>query len=198
MEIRKKKTQGFTLIEVMVVITIIILLILLALLLFRVQLSKARDARRKSDLAKFKQNLEDYYSDNGCYPTSFPKYLCKDDFGKYGLTPCDPLNNPQHNYYYQYAGDCKWFKVFTNLENQNDPDIASVGCVGGCNNGWSSYNWGVTSPNVGLEGCEEGWSSYGCQGSICNLIDTNMFKGGFTCKPANSCFGEDCCDNKCH
>jgi len=61
-------TRAFTLFEVILVITLILILVGLAFWVFRHQLAKGRDAKRKDDLEKIRLAFEDYYNDHGCYP----------------------------------------------------------------------------------------------------------------------------------
>ncbi len=61
--------KGFTLIELLVVIAIIGILAALTLTSLSSTRGKARDAKRKSDLAQIRNALEQYNSDNGAYPT---------------------------------------------------------------------------------------------------------------------------------
>jgi len=56
-----KKSKGFTLIELMVVIAIIAILALLASALFRTAQLRARDSRRTSDLKAIQKVLEQNY-----------------------------------------------------------------------------------------------------------------------------------------
>lgn len=73
-DMKKRNTykSGFTLLELIVVIGIIAILSLLVLLILNpfVQFQKANDAKRKSDLSQIQRALEQYYQDNGAYPTS--------------------------------------------------------------------------------------------------------------------------------
>jgi type II secretory pathway pseudopilin PulG len=134
-----------------------------------VQLGKARDARRKSDLSKLKNILEDYYNDKKCYPSSLndlvPDYL--------GQLPTDPLT---HQNYAYYPTGCDKYRIYVKLDYEKDPAIAEVGCQDGCGPGGGSaggcaYNYGVCSSNVKLEKCGEEecmgtW--WACQGKNCN------------------------------
>lgn len=62
--------KGFTLIELLVVIAIIGLLSTFAVIALGSARTKARDAKRLSDLKQVQTALELYYTDNGAYPTS--------------------------------------------------------------------------------------------------------------------------------
>ena len=63
-----KSRRGFTLIELLVVIFIIGTLTAIILPNFVSSRQRARDARRKQDLADIKNALRMYYNDNQSYP----------------------------------------------------------------------------------------------------------------------------------
>ncbi|MFW0862600.1 MAG: type II secretion system protein [Candidatus Komeilibacteria bacterium] len=63
------KQKGFTLIELLVVIAIIGLLSTLAVVSLNSARSKARDARRTSDIRQIQTALEIYYNDQAAYPS---------------------------------------------------------------------------------------------------------------------------------
>ncbi len=65
-----RKQKGFTLIELLVVIAIIGLLSTLAVVSLNTARTKARDARRKSDLKQISTAMELYMSQNDTYPTN--------------------------------------------------------------------------------------------------------------------------------
>lgn len=146
---RPSLRRGFTLIELMVVAAILALLLVFVLIVFKpqLQLQKARDSQRKADLQKLATVLGDYYNDKNCYPaslacdpgTQLQPYIQK--------IPCDPFIKQA----YGYTADCSAFRIYAKLENPNDPIIRTVGCQNGCGPG-GAYNYGVSSPNVGLEG----------------------------------------------
>lgn len=136
--------QGFTLIELMVVVSIIALLSALAVTSVGGALRKARDARRKNDIKAIKTAMEFYYQENGFYPNTgspnsstggnwlngsanpvvVPKYMSQ--------APIDPVNNATYNFLY-YIGS-RWgsgYLIYTHLEDPNDPDLArSQACYG--------------------------------------------------------------------
>src|SRR4030042_5690173 len=95
---------GFTLMELMVVIAVIALIAAATYANWLSQLQKAYDSRRKSDLAKLKIMLENYYNDNGCFPTvaDWQSAACdsKPAFmpGYTDLFYCDPETKARHQY----------------------------------------------------------------------------------------------------
>jgi prepilin-type N-terminal cleavage/methylation domain-containing protein len=70
MEIKTKTLRGFTLIELLVVIAIISLLSSVVFASLNSARAKARDARRRSDLAQIQIALELYYDKYGTYQVS--------------------------------------------------------------------------------------------------------------------------------
>jgi len=66
--------RGFTLIELLVVIAIIAILSSTVLASLRTARSKARDARRMSDVRQLRSALELYYDKNGSYPSTAGAY----------------------------------------------------------------------------------------------------------------------------
>jgi prepilin-type N-terminal cleavage/methylation domain-containing protein len=167
--------RGVTLIELVVVIAILAFLAVMAVTNFNGQQMKARDARRKSDLERIRNFLEEYHNDNQIYPPynvpvgwgmgpsicgvagfdchrallsckgqiTLPKVY---DF----IFPCDPINTAPYLYAYDSLNNRKSFRIYARLENTKDPIIAQIGCTGGCPNGYSSFNYGLTSGDVGL------------------------------------------------
>ncbi len=84
-----KKTQGFTLIEMLVVVAIIGLLSSTILIGLGNARSRARDARRIADLRQVQNGLENYYIEHGqTYPqdlyTAIPGLPTDPQGGEYG------------------------------------------------------------------------------------------------------------------
>ena len=92
-----KKNRGFTLIELMVVIAIIGILASIITASLSAAGAKGRDARRISDIRTIQLALEEYYNDNGSYPTG----IYSSQLTNYLPTvPVDPADNTTH---YQYT-----------------------------------------------------------------------------------------------
>lgn len=65
----KKHEQGFTIVELLIVIVVIGILAALVLNSFTGVQARARDTERRTDINAISTQLEVYYNDNGGYPT---------------------------------------------------------------------------------------------------------------------------------
>lgn len=166
------KKDGFTLMEILIVVAIVMILAVVTLFILnpRKQIDKTSDTKRKAELSSLKKVLEDWYNDKNCYPID--TQICYDHFDSertchvcgtnsdspsfnpyLSKLPCDP-RSPTKDYLYQVDNvSCPtWFRVYTNLSYEEDPDINMAGCTSGCGSAPTySYNYGVTSPNISLE-----------------------------------------------
>jgi general secretion pathway protein G len=70
MRTRLRSQDGFTLIEIMVVIMIIGLLALMVVPRLRGVADRAKTTKAQADIQEIKQALDRYYLDNGSYPTT--------------------------------------------------------------------------------------------------------------------------------
>ena len=99
-----KKRNGFTLVELLIVMAIIIILaiMMMGILNPAALVNKGYDAQRKKDLNRIKTSFEEYFNDNGKYPSGSllldlaNKTNCKSNIFAPYLTPwpCDPNGNP--------------------------------------------------------------------------------------------------------
>ena len=151
------KRDGFTLIEMVIVVAILALLLIITMMSWKNQLNKARDAQRKDDLQRISIAFEEYFSDFGCYPPENILDNCGGGELKPYLDkiPCDPVTDKP----YEYVPDgdkpaCpRNFRLLARLGNETDPAIASLGCAGELGCGWDGdpvYNYGVSSKNVAV------------------------------------------------
>lgn len=190
-------------IELLIVIAIIAVLFILLLTVLRNQVGRGRDARRKADLEKIKIAFEEYFNDFGCYPPPDILDNCGgDELQPYMQSvPCDPFTG--ESYVYIPESSCDGFRVFTALEDDNDPSIARVGCdaPGACGFG-ADLDYGVS---VGVPLAQPGGTgglqpdTYACtpQGSCneyqnpsgagCPLSWTELDCAGQCGNPENRC-----------
>jgi general secretion pathway protein G len=117
----KRRQDGFTLIELMVVILIIGLLATIVVQNLRSATDKAKRVKAQADIAQIKSGLDRYYLDNGSYPSSDQGLnglvsapgsgnVPKDWGGPYlEKIPPDPWGN---SYYYQSDGNSYVLKSF--------------------------------------------------------------------------------------
>ncbi len=141
--------RGFTLMELVIVIALLGVLFLLFFWVYPKQIQKTNDARKKEDLDKLRVVLQEYYSDNKC----FPKRLeCGESFSPYlEIVPCDPETGLSYRFVPEPDADCpQWYKIYTELKVEDDPVIDNIGCSSGCGpiGEETTYNYGVCSSNV--------------------------------------------------
>src|SRR5260370_41348709 len=65
----KKRNQGFTIVELLIVIVVIGILALLVITTYSGIQAKARNAKRSTDIASLQTQLEAFFSQNGYYPS---------------------------------------------------------------------------------------------------------------------------------
>ncbi len=102
-----KTSKGFTLIEILIVVGIIGLLASVILVGLNSSRSRARDARRISDLRQTQQGLELYYTKNQEYPpsgswTNLSSELTTSNIGIRKVAT-DPLNGSGGHSEYEYG-----------------------------------------------------------------------------------------------
>ncbi len=122
MKSRRYNQDGFTLIEIMVVILILGLLATIVVQSLRGAADKAKNTKAQADMAELKTALDRYYLDNGFYPTTDqglnslvspptsgrtpPNYEAG---GYIERLPSDPWGN---QYFYQSDGNSYALKSF--------------------------------------------------------------------------------------
>ena len=157
--------QGFTLIELMIVMIIMGVLAAIGVTAFISSQVKGRDTKRKGNLKAISQAVELYYNDKGQYPTDDSAGGVKGCWDLGGMTPAtcvknqlwqdanatiymaqfpgDPVSTQK---YYYVSATGKQYQMYTHLENSQDPQIITP-AAGGTSCG-AACNWGVSSGNV--------------------------------------------------
>jgi len=148
----KIQNLGFTLIELLVVISIIGILASLALSSYSGAQKQTRDTQRKSDLAQYRNALENYAAaNNGIYPQQTdrnpisnicsttnpypqnPKNLYSAFIASCPNDPLCPLGScpgGRADYSYQSSGDRTKYIIYTDLETNGYWYICSTGRTG--------------------------------------------------------------------
>lgn len=149
-----KNKKGFTLIELLVVISILGVLAVLVISNINEARARARDVRKKEDMAQLRTALKLYYNDYNSYPLSstscngqynIPKGCgtagtdcCPNansgcpQFSAGGTTGCDttymsklPVGLGTNVIGYFASADGDYYCIKTTLENASDPDISA-------------------------------------------------------------------------
>lgn len=134
MKSRRYSQDGFTLIEIMVVILILGLLATIVVQSLRGAADKAKKVKAQADLSEFKTALDRFYLDNGYYPTTDQGLQALvtpptsgrvpanyENGGYIERVPRDPWGSP---YYYQSDGNSYALKSFgaDGVESSDDID----------------------------------------------------------------------------
>ncbi|KKT39356.1 MAG: hypothetical protein UW26_C0003G0002 [Candidatus Collierbacteria bacterium GW2011_GWF1_44_12] len=186
--------------EVILVIALMAILGVTLSLDFSGYIDRSYDGVRKTDLHKMQVLLESYYDRKGSYPAELPDCGQPLPYLSWVLgnkMPCDPQT--KEPYFYQVNGSYpESYKVYINLMNEKDASVERVGCSGGCGPD-CAYNYGVSSPNVGLTRCSYVCAPGGGQSGSCELyVNTEssecpvLYGGDITCRgecndPSNRC-----------
>lgn len=165
----KIKNKGFTLIELLVVISILGVLAVLVIANINEARARARDVRKKEDMAQLKTALKLYYNDYYKYPGNCTLSLA--GCGASGTTCCPVAGCPEfsagtscatvymnklptglanNTISYRSDGNDK-FCIKAALENASDPDMASS--YSGCGSICTSV--GVTLKTTELYVCSD-------------------------------------------
>jgi prepilin-type N-terminal cleavage/methylation domain-containing protein len=139
----KKKTAGFTLVELIVVIAILGLLATVSLVSFRGTQIKSRDVQRKNDLAQIQKALELYYNDYKQYPLSIPAGGGSWEDANQTLYMKEVPQDPKFGNY-SFSSDGTYYVLYARLENEEDPQFKEEL---GTNCGGENCNYAVSSPN---------------------------------------------------
>ncbi len=156
--IEQNRNNGFTLVELLMVISIIAILVLAASSSFVNSQKKSRDVSRKTELKNLSDALNMYYADKGFFPgnITFGGEFSENSGSKEIIymkkTPIEKVtsNSPMK---YEVSASYKSFRLYTNLENNEDKDCLSSDV---CSSLGYSVSVGccyvVTSSNIGTTG----------------------------------------------
>lgn len=175
------KSKGLSTIEVLAIVAILTILFIVIFRYLSPQVSRSRDAQRKSDLAKIKVAYENYFNDNGCYPDPDILDNCEsEDLRPYmSAVPCDPQTGDPYVYLPE-ANQCSGYRLLSILENSDDPVIVQLNCTSGCGGippsdpeyaDRDQYMYGVSEGVPVSVADEELETGIVCGGTACNVCD---------------------------
>ena len=144
----KNEIQGFTLIEILVVIAIIGILLGIVFVSFGTARAAARDAVRVSDLRTMEKMLGLYKEDQGRYPTSTIDFQIEghpwgSSWEHYGAIPKDPLS-PRQDYAYVSDNGLD-YQIYAKFERE--PVNPNFACQEPCGPN-AEYNGGIASTGL--------------------------------------------------
>ena len=122
----QKQQQGFTLIEILIVVAIIAILASVVLVGLGPTQQQGRDARRLSDLRETQTALELYYNKNGVYPAvntwaALSTAITGAGIGINQPLPTDPTNNGTYYYAYEASAAADSYVIGATFENGSNP-----------------------------------------------------------------------------
>jgi general secretion pathway protein G len=108
----QRRTRGFTLVEMLIVLSIISILVAIALPQARTNIVLARESVLKEDLFRFRELIDQYYADKGRYPASLATLT---EEGYLRRIPADPM-----------TGAADWQEVPAEPDPDNPSDPGGV------------------------------------------------------------------------
>ena len=90
MPARLRRSRGFTLIEMLIVMTLIVVLASVGLIAYQSSVRRGREAVLKEDLYRMRDAIDQYYADKGKYPTDLNELVSMNYIRR---VPVDPITN---------------------------------------------------------------------------------------------------------
>ena len=124
--------EGFSLVEILVVVTIISILASIAAVSYSRFVKQSRDARRKTDIEQIRAAIELYRNFNDVYPTPGMVFGSSSivDSGQtvyMSKVPMDPMPTPYTYYYTSTAPTYQDYKICAYIEGGNTTSVV-VSC----------------------------------------------------------------------
>lgn len=162
------RRQGFTLIELMIVMVIMGILAAIGVTAFMSSQTKARDSQRKGNLKAIAGALELYYNDKGSYPIGDASGYILACYSGGATAPCDrsdtahttvsdgttiymaniPPDPTSSQHYYYVSTNGKQFQLYAHLQNNQDPQIITPAAAGTSCGTNIDCNYGISSSNI--------------------------------------------------
>lgn len=127
--IKKLGQQGFTIVELLIVIVIIGILAALVFVQFSNMQARGRDAERKADLRLIESKLAEYNADEGQFPEADPAEDVTTALTDIDGIPDDALEDPTNSgdHVYMYSSDGDTYTLTATLERPGDASEEGVG-----------------------------------------------------------------------
>ncbi len=167
---KRSESNGFTLMELLIVIAILGILITVGLGSFQSSQTKSRDTKRKNDLRQISVSLEAYYNDKQSYPLSdvngamlgcgtnaAATCVWGQIWSNTSVTPNTIYmeqipKDPSPLYKYYYVSDGKYYQLYAKMENTldtgtgvNQTGYTGTNCAA---SGTKVCTYGISSPNT--------------------------------------------------
>jgi prepilin-type N-terminal cleavage/methylation domain-containing protein len=149
----RKDKRGFTLIELLIVIGLIGVLTTFFVNTASLNIKRARDSRRKSDLELIRSGIETYRADCNTYPTTLSygaalkgtgsPTTCLSSNTYISIVPADPT--PSQSYVYSTANGGQTYQICASLEAPAS-GTSPVTCAGSTSCGSGTCNYQVINP----------------------------------------------------
>jgi general secretion pathway protein G len=135
-----RRTPGFTIVELLIVVVVIGILAAIVIVAYNGIQATARDNIRKSDLKNLATAIEAYYATNGNYPMSagwctqisHPSYTTafQTEMAQFlNQLPLDPQYEATYqDYFYRNIGDQSYY-LYAELEGEERADDGVPGCA---------------------------------------------------------------------
>lgn len=118
--IKKMGQQGFTIVELLIVIVIIGILAALVFVQFNNMQARGRDAERKADIRLIESKLAEYNADEGAYPEAEEGDAIATSLAPINGIPDDALADPSDGSDYTYVSDGATYTLTATLERPGD------------------------------------------------------------------------------
>lgn len=97
---RAASADGFTLIEIMIVVTLVILLSAIAFATYRNSVQRGREAVLREDLFRLRDAIDQFYADKGKYPADLEELASSNYIRR---VPVDPMTNSSSSWVTEQA-----------------------------------------------------------------------------------------------
>lgn len=134
-----KRANGFTIVELLVVIVVLAILAAITLVSYNGIQDKAKSTTIRSNLSNVAKQLTIYNIDNGKYPTLAAEFKAATDASSWNRTGSDPYfwlgycsNGTDWGLYARQAGTAQWFIVGSKISLQESATAGTASSGNTC------------------------------------------------------------------